>query len=121
MKTNTPTAAPKFRNANIVATPLDTVVKATQADTFDNYFVTADFKLVFGFLVKECKAGDNINVETIAGHLGYTILDGYRCHTFTAVIVDGVRTETHFIPIDLIKVRRFTIVREYKTTTWEIL
>lgn len=115
----TPTTAPKFRDAAIVATPINTEVKTTQAATFINYFVVADFELDFGYYVKQFNAGDRIAIDH--SEQGYTMLDGYRCHLFNAVIVNGVRTETLFIPNELVKERHFAIVREYKTTTWEII
>ena len=119
MKTETtPTTAPKFRDAATVADPINTEVKTTQAATFANYYATADFELDFGYYVKQYNAGDKMNIQRFDE--GYTMLDGYRCHLFEAVIVNGVRTQTLFIPNELIKERHFTIVREYKTTTWEI-
>ena len=117
--TDTPTAAPQFRDNNVVAVPINTETKTTQAQTFANHFAAVDFELDFGYHITAYKAGEKIGVGKY--HDGYTILDGYGCHAFNAVIVNGVRTETLFIPAGLLIERTFSIVREYKTTTWEIL
>ena len=114
-----PTAAPQFRSNDIVAIPLETKVKNTQERTFANFYAAADFELDFDYHIKAFKKGERVPAEKLNG--GYTILDGYGCHAFTAVLVNGVKRRNLFIPAQLLTERRFTIVREYKTTTWEIV
>ena len=114
-----PTAAPQFRSNDIVAIPLETKVKNTQERTFANFYAAADFELDFGHHITAFKRGEKVAAQKC--HDGVTILDGYGCHAFNAVIVNGVRTKNLFIPAQLLTERRFTIVREYKTTTWEIV
>ena len=119
MNENTPTVAPKFNSDSVVATPIKTEVKTTQATTFSKAFATADFELVFHYSTSQYKVGDEISVSKFKE--GYTMLDGYGCHLFEEIIINGVKTKTFYIPNELIKERQFTIVREYKTTVWEIL
>jgi hypothetical protein len=115
----TPTAAPQFLNNDIVAIPLKTEVKNTQGKAFTNFYAAVDFELDFGYHITAFKKGEKVAAQKC--HDGVTILDGYKCHAFNAVIVNGVRTENLFIPAQLLTERTFAIVREYKTTTWEIV
>ena len=114
-----PTAAPQFRNNDIVAIPLETKVKNTQERTFSNFYAAADFELDFGYHITAFKKGERVPAQKFRD--GITLLDGYKCYAFNGVLVNGIKTENHFIPAELLTERRFTIVREYKTTTWEIV
>jgi hypothetical protein len=119
MKDNTPTSKPEFRN-HFEVVALDTETKKTQSATFSKLEVLKAFTVhcVYGQVT-------TYNVgEFFAGaksEEGYCILDGYKCHAIEQVEVDGVKTQTSYVPTEYIKERRFSTVKEIKTTTWELI
>jgi hypothetical protein len=115
----TTTTAPQFAT-EVVTKAIDTETKTTQGKTFFNYFATQDFTLYLQYnQVRTYKAGDKVDVEPCKE--GFGMIDGYRCHIIDAIETNGVKTNTHIIPTEWIVRREFCIVREYKTTVFEIL
>jgi len=115
----TPTALPEFRNEYKV-TPIDTTAKTTQGKAWFNYYAAKDFTVYLQYnQVREYKAGDKVSLEPCKE--GFGMLDGYRCHIIDFIEADGVKTKTYIVPTDWITRRQFCIVREYKTTVWEVL
>ncbi len=115
----TPTTAPEFTTAAITK-EINTEAKTTQGKAFFNYFAAKDFTVYLQYnQVREYKAGDKVGVDRCGD--AFAILDGYRCHIIDFIEAGGVKTKTHLIPADWITRREFCIVREYKTTVWEVL
>ena len=119
MTTNHTTTAPRFTTQPILK-EVDTESKTTQGKTFFHHYAAKDFTVygVYGY-VQEYKVGERVNLQPHNGN--FTLLDGYGCCVIDAIETDGVKTETMIVPADWITRREFCIVREYKTTTWEIL
>ena len=119
MTTNHTTTAPRFTTQPILK-EVDTESKTTQGKTFFRYYAAKDFSIYghYGYM-KAYEAGDEVNLE--CGDGNFTLLNGYGGCIIDAIETDGVKTETTFVPADWITCREFCIVREYKTTTWEIL
>jgi len=119
MTTHHTTTAPRFTTKPILK-EINTENKTTQGKTFFNYYAAKDFVVYLHYdQVREYKAGDKVGLEPCDG--GFAVLDGYRCHIIDAIETGGVKTNTHIVPADWVTRREFCIVREYKTTTWEIL
>lgn len=114
----TPTTAPQFIT-EVTTKEINTEAKTTQGKAFFNYYAAKDFTLHLHYQVLNYKAGDKVGLEPCDD--GFAVLDGYRCHTIDAIEIDGVKTKTHIVPADWITRREFCIVREYKTTVWEVL
>ena len=116
--TMTPTTAPEF-STEAITKEINTEAKTTQGRAFFNYYATKDFTVVIFYnQVRKYKAGDPVSVDRCGD--AFTIRDGYGT-IVDEIEADGVKTRTHLIPADWITRRQFCIVREYKTTTWEIL
>jgi hypothetical protein len=116
----TPTTQPEF-TTEAITKEINTEAKTTQGKAFFNYYAAKDFTVHLQYdQVREYKAGDKVGVDCCQDD-GFAMLDGYRCHIIDFIEADGVKTKTHFIPTDWIVRRQFCIVREYKTTIWEIL
>ena len=117
--TTTPTAAPKFKNQALTLEPIKTEVKTTQADTFIEYTLNQNITIQYLYAQKEYQAGDKLPVRK--GEQGFYILDGYNCHEIEGYILNGQEEKTHYLPLDLLARREYAIVREYKTTLWEVI
>jgi hypothetical protein len=119
MTTHHTTTAPRFTTTPILK-EISTEVKTTQGKTFFNYYAAKDFTIRLQYdHVIQYKAGDRVALEPCKEGFGMT--DGYRCHIIDAIEMDGVKTNTHIVPTEWITRREFCIVREYKTTVWEVL
>ena len=117
--TMTPTTTPQFIK-EVTTKEINTEAKTTQGKAFFNYFAAKDFTVYLQYnQVREYKAGDKVGVDRCGD--AFAILDGYRCHIIDFIEAGGVKTKTHLIPADWITRREFCIVREYKTTIWEIV
>jgi len=115
----TPTTAPEF-TTTVTTKEINTEAKTTQGKAFFNYYAAKDFTVHLQYdQVREYKAGDKVSLEPCQD--GFAMLDGYRCHIIDFIEIDGVKTRTHIVPADWIVRRQFCIVREYKTTIWEVL
>lgn len=121
MKTlpNTPTTAPQFKNEALILEPIKTEVKTTQANAFFEYTLKQNITIQFGYTKEEFQIGDKISVRK--AEEGFCILDGYNCHTIDGFILNGKEEKTHYLPVELFETKQYTIVREYKTTLWEII
>ena len=121
MKANdmTTTTKPQF-TTEAMTKEISTEAKTTQGDAFFNYFAAKNFtiKLQYGNQIKY-KTGDKVALTPCDG--GFTMLDGYRCCIIDAIKSGGVETNENIVPADWITRREFCIVREYKTTVWEIV
>lgn len=116
----TPTTQPEFTTVKTLK-EINTEAKTTQGNAFFKHYAAKDFTVYLQYdQVFEYKAGDEVGVDCCQDD-GFAILDSYRCHITDFIEADGVKTKTHLIPADWIVRRQFCIVREYKTTTWEIL
>jgi hypothetical protein len=114
----TPTTTPQFVT-EVITKEINTEAKTTQGKTFFNYYAAKDFTVELHYNTLNVKAGDKVQLEPCNG--GFAVLDGYNCHLINAIEADGVKTKTHLVPADWITRREFCIVREYKTTIWEIV
>jgi len=119
MTTHHTTTAPRFTTKPILK-EIDTENKTTQGQTFFRDYAAKDFTIYghYGY-IQAYQAGDEVNLARCDGN--FTLLDGYGCCIIDAIETDGVKTETQFVPADWVTRRQFCVVREYKTTTWEIL
>jgi hypothetical protein len=116
--TMTPTTAPEFTTAAITK-EINTEAKTTQGKAFFNYYAAKDFTVYMHYNhVRTYKAGEQVGVERCGD--AFTVRDGYGT-IVDEVEADGVKTKTHLIPADWITRRQFCIVREYKTTIWEVI
>jgi hypothetical protein len=116
--TMTPTTAPEFTTAAITK-EINTEAKTTQGKAFFNYYAAKDFTVYMHYNdVRTYKAGEQVGVERCGD--AFTVRDGYGT-IVDEVEADGVKTKTHLIPADWIVRRQFCIVREYKTTIWEVI
>jgi hypothetical protein len=103
--TNTTTAAPNLKDA-YTAIALDTTTKATQKEVV-RYFAKEEIVCDYGYNTHTYKVGEEIGGEWKKE--GLAQIDGYRC------LVCPI------IPWEKIEAKTFITVREYKTTTWEIV
>ena len=119
MTTHHTTAAPRFTTKPILK-EIDTENKTTQGETFFRHYAAKDFTIYghYGY-IEAYKVGDEVNLACYEGN--FTLLDAYHCFVIDAIETEGVKTNTHIVPADWVTRREFCIVREYKTTTWEIL
>jgi len=121
MKESKPTTKPQLRGKEFTFVPVNTETKTTQTQTFKKFEAVKAFMIELPYNSKRVyEIGDLVPIGR-EEEKGYPMVDGYNCHMIDAVTVEGIRTITNFIPKELIKERLFSIVREYKTTTWEIL
>ena len=115
----TTTTTPKF-TTEVVTKAIDTEVKTTQGKTFFEYYAAKDFVVHLQYnQIREYKVGDKVNLERCKE--GFVALGGYRCHLIDVIETDGTKTNTHIVPTEWVTRREFCIVREYKTTVFEIL
>ena len=120
METTTPTTAPKFKDQTLVLEPIKTETKTTQADSFVEYTLKENVTIQFPYgNRKEFQIGDKLPVQKRKE--GFCILDGYRCHEIEGYTLNGQEEKTHFLPLELFERKEYVIIREYKTTLWEIL
>jgi len=120
METTTPTAAPKFKNQALTLEPIKTETKTTQANTFIEYTLKQDITIQFVYTInKEYQAGDKLPVRK--ADQGFCILDGYDCHVIEGYTLNGQEEKTHYLPTELLERKEYVIVREYKTTLWEVI
>jgi hypothetical protein len=119
METTTPTTAPKFKNQALVLEPIKTEVKTTQANTFIEYTLKQKITIQFPYIKKEFQAGSKLPVRKT--EQGFCILDGYNCHEIDGYILNGQEQKTPYLPLELFERKEYTIVREYKTTLWEVI
>ena len=119
MTTHHTTTAPRFATTPILK-EIETENKTTQGKTFFNYYAAKDFTIHLQYnQVIQYKAGDRVALEPCKE--GFGMLDGYRCHIIDAIETDGIKFNTHIVPTEWITRREFCIVREYKTTVWEVM
>ena len=118
--TNTmiPTTRPRFVT-EVITKEINTEAKTTQGKAFFNYHAAKDFTIEMHYNTRTYKAGDRVALEPCGE--GFAVLDGYNCHCIEAIEADGAKTKTHIVPADWVTRREFCIVREYKTTIWEVL
>ena len=119
METTTPTAAPKFKNQALTLEPIKTETKTTQADTFIEYTLKQDITIEFPYWKKEYKTGDLMHVGK--DEKGFYMVDGYNCHLIEGYTLDGKEEKGHYLPLNLFERKEYAIVREYKTTLWEVI
>ena len=121
MKTllNTPTAAPQFKNETLVLEPIKTEVKTTQANAFFEHTLKEKITVQFVYTKKEYEAGNKLPVRKDPE--GFYMLDGYNCHVIEGFTRNGKEEKTHYLPEKLFETKQYAIVREYKTTLWEII
>lgn len=107
MNTPTPTAAPHLKDA-YTAVPLETTTKTTETKSYTCYYAKEkiECKYAYGQAIVY-QTGDQIRGEYTKK--GLVQADGYGL------------LECDVIPWDKIVTRDYITVREYKTTTWEIL
>jgi hypothetical protein len=104
--TTTPTTAPNLKAA-YTAVPLHTTAKTTEGKIITCYYAKEQITCEYNYETKVYQIGEEINGHWTEKGLAQT--DGYgmmMCDT---------------IPWDKIVKKEFMHVREYKTTTWEIL
>jgi len=107
METLLPTTAPNLKDA-YTAVPLHTTAKTTEGKIITCYYAKERIVRDYGYnQIITYEIGDRINGEYRKD--GLVQVDAYGC----------LMTET--IPWDEITKKEFMRVREYKTTTWEIL
>ena len=100
------TAAPNLKDA-YTAIPVETTVKATEGKVATVYYAKEQLVRQYAYNTKTYEIG-----EEIGGHWtekGLAQVDGYGL------------MEADIIPWEKIITRKFITVREYKTTTWEIV
>jgi hypothetical protein len=120
METTTPTTAPQFKNQDLILEPIKTETKTTQANTFIEYTLKQNVTIQFVYAItKEYQAGDKLPVRK--ADQGFCILDGYDCHVIEGYILNGQEEKTHYLPLNLFERKEYVIVREYKTTLWEVI
>ena len=121
MDTHTPTSTPQLCGTEFDFLPVSTEVKTTQSNTSIRYSATRDFTLLLPHKSKrEYKVGDWVNISDISDAGAYW-LDGYRCHLIDGYWVGEEFTKSNYFPAEFVQKRLFCIVREYKTTEWEIV
>jgi len=119
MKTETtPTTAPSFKNKDLVFEPVKTETKTTQADSFFEHTLKENITVQFVHTKCEYKIGDKLPVRKDPE--GFYMLDGYGCHVIEGFTRNGKEEKTHYLPLELFETKQYAIVREYKTTVWEI-
>jgi hypothetical protein len=105
--TTAPTADPHLKAA-YTAAPLETTTKTTEGKVVTCYYAKEKIECKYAYgQVIVYQIGDQINGTH--DERGLAQIDGYNC------------LACDIIPWDKIITRKFIIVREYKTTTWEIL
>ena len=121
MKTllNTPTAAPQFKNETLVLEPIKTEVKTTQANAFFEHTLKEKITVQFVYTKQEYEAGEKLAVRKDPE--GFYMLDGYNCHVIEGFTRNSKEEKTHYLPEELFETKQYAIVREYKTTLWEII
>ena len=72
----------------------------------------------YTYTKSEYEAGDKLNVKK--DKEGFYMLDGYCCHVIQGYTLNGKEERTHYLPVELFQTKEYAIVREYKSTVWEI-
>jgi len=107
METLLTTTAPNLKAA-YTAVPLETTTKTTEGKVVTCYYAKEQIVCDYGYnQITTYEIGDRINGEYRKD--GLVQADTYGCLT------------TKTIPWEKIVTREYITVREYKTTTWEIL
>lgn len=119
METTTPTTAPQFKNEALVLEPIKTEVKTTQANAFFEHTLKEKITVQFAYTKQEYEAGEKLAVRKDPE--GFYMLDGYNCHVIEGFTRNGKEEKTHYLPEELFETKQYAIVREYKTTLWEII
>jgi hypothetical protein len=114
----TPTIAPSFKNKNLVLEPIITETKTTQGDSFFEYILKQPITIQYTYSEKEYEECDKLPVKK--DKEGFYMLDGYRCHVIEGYTLNGKKEKTNYLPVELFEVKQYAIVREYKSTVWEI-
>jgi len=118
MITNTPTAAPQFKDKALVAEPVETQTKTTLGNTFFQHTLKENITIQCTYTKHEYAAGTTLPVRK--DEKGFYMLDGYSCHEIEGYILDGKEEKTNYLPLELFETKQYAVVREYKTTSWEI-
>jgi len=118
MITNTPTSAPQFKDKALVAEHVETQIKTTQGNTYFQHTLKEDITVQYTYTKREYAAGITLPVRK--DEKGFYMLDGYNCHEIEGYILDGIEEKTNYLPLELFETKQYVIVREYKTTAWEI-
>ena len=114
----TPTTAPSFKNKALVLEPIKTETKTTQGDSFFEYILKQKITIQYAYAKEEYEECDKLPVRK--DEQGFYMLDGYGCHVIEGYILNGKEEKTNYLPAELFEVKQYAIVREYKTTVWEI-
>ena len=114
----TSTSAPQFKDKNLVVEPVKTDIKTTQSNTFIERTLKENITVQYPYLKVEYQAGDKLAI--CKDQKGFYMVDGYGCHEIFGFTRNGKEEETNYLPLDLFETKEYVIVREYKTTTWEI-
>ena len=119
--TTTTTAAPQVKGHNFLFVPVSTEEKTTQSDTVTRYSAARNFALVFrDGNKKDFQVGDWVDGFRIEKE-NFSMLDAYNYDRISGYEIDGEFFETRLVPMDFLKKRFFSVVREYRVTEWEIV
>ena len=118
MTDNTPTTTPSFKNKALVLEPIKTETKTTQGDSFFEHTLKQNITVQYTYTKAEYQAGDKLSVQKDPE--GFYMLDGYKCHAIEGYTLNGKEERTNYLPLELFETKQYVIVREYKTTQWEI-
>ena len=114
----TPTSAPQFKDKNLVVEPVKTDIKTTQGDVYYERILKENITVQYPYTKEEYEAGTILNL--FKDSRGFYMVDGYGCHTIDGYTRNGKKEKTNYLPLELFETKQYAIVREYKTTTWEI-
>jgi hypothetical protein len=117
MKTHT--TAPQFRNPNVVAEAVSTETKTTQGNTFAEHTLKEKVTVQYTYTKVEYEAGAKVP-ELMKGKEGFYRVCGYGNHMIEGFTRNGKEEKTNYLPLELFETKRYAVVREYKTTVWEI-
>jgi len=115
---NTPTTAPSFKNKALIVEPVQTQTKTTQGTSFFEHVLKENITIQFRYVKAEYQAGQIPNVQK--SEEGFYMVDGYGCHEIEGYTLNGKTEKTNYLPVELFETKQYAIVREYKTTVWEI-
>lgn len=118
MTDNTPTTAPSFKNKALVVEPVKTETKTTQADSFFEHTLKQNITVQYTYTKKEYEAGTKLPVRKDPE--GFYMVCGYGNHMIEGYTLNGKEEKTNYLPLELFETKQYAIVREYKTTVWEI-
>lgn len=51
---------------------------------------------------------------------GFYMLDGYKSHAIEGYIRNGEEVKTNYLPKELFETKQYVVVKEYRTTRWEV-